>query len=119
MMFRAVAIAFLSIFLLGATTVSHPACIESPEQYASFLTAIMEGDSFVVQFYEQTGCGMLKADMPATIVEEGPFWVRVIVEPEGVDPIYLYTSPGAIKEDVPEGATPEQRPDPRDRIESI
>ncbi len=97
-MFRILAIAIFSIFLLGASTVQHPACIESPEQYASFLRAIMNSDEFAAQFYMQSGCGLLKPDLKATLIEEGPYWIKIKVEPEGVDPIILYTSPDSLKE---------------------
>jgi hypothetical protein len=97
-MFRLAAIAIFSIFLLGASTVQHPACIESPEQYASFLRAIMSDDEFAAKFYMQSGCGLLKPDLKATLIEEGPYWIKIKVEPEGVDPIILYTHPEALKE---------------------
>ncbi len=97
-MLRILVIALFSVFLMGATTTSHPACIESPEQYASFVRAIMGDDRFAVEYYFQVGCGMLKPDLKATLIEEGPYWIKIKVEPEGVDPIILYTSPEAIKE---------------------
>jgi hypothetical protein len=97
-MLRLLAIAIFSIFLLGATTVQHPACAKSPEQYASFLRAITSEDEFVVRFYTQTGCGLMKPDLPATVIERGPYWIKIKVEPEGFDPVILYTSSEAIKE---------------------
>lgn len=84
---------------MGMTTVEeYPACENSPEQYAAFLKAVMDEDGFVVEFYMQTGCGFMKADMPATVVERGPYWIRIRVEPEGHDSVLLYTSPIGIKE---------------------
>ena len=98
MLFRVIAVAVLSIFLMGATTTSHPACENSPEQYAMFVKAIMDDDEFVVEFYMQTGCGLMKPDMPATVIERGPYWIKIEVEPEGHDPVILYTSSEAIEE---------------------
>ena len=97
-MLRVIAIAILSIGLMGATTRGLPACAESPEQYASFLSAIMSEDEFVVHFYTQMGCGLMKPDMPATVIERGPYWIKIKVEPEGFDPVILYTSSEGIKE---------------------
>ncbi len=97
-MLRVLALAILSIGLMGATTVDHPACAGSPEQYASFLKAILAEDGFVVEFYMQTGCGLMKPDMPAAVVERGPYWIKIRVEPEGYDPIMLYTGSEGIKE---------------------
>ena len=98
-MIRILAMAVFSIFLMGATTVKdHPACANSPEQYALFLKAVMDADEFVVQFYMQTGCGFMKADMPATVLERGPYWIKIRVKVEGYDPIILYTSPISIEE---------------------
>ena len=98
-MLRVIAMAILSIGVMGATTyqrqfqtVKHPACVKSPEQYASFVKAILDEDEFVVKFYMQTGCGLMKADLPATIIEKGPYWIKIKVEPEGSDPVILYTS---------------------------
>jgi hypothetical protein len=99
MVLRVIAVAILSIFLMGATTVGkYPACEKSPEQYASFLKAVMSDDEFVVGFYMQEGCGFMKPDMPATVIERGPYWIKIKTEPEGVDPVTLYTSPEGIKE---------------------
>ena len=105
MKFRVIAVAILSISLMGATTyqrqfqtVQHPACVESPEQYASFVKAILDEDEFVVKFYTQMGCGLMKPDMPAAVVERGPYWIKIRVEPEGSDPVILYTGPDGIKE---------------------
>ncbi len=97
-MLRVMAIALLSLFLMGATTVVGPACENSPEQYASFVGAIMVEDGFVIEFYTQMGCGFMKEDMPAAVIERGPYWIRIRVELEGYDPILLYTSPLSIKE---------------------
>ena len=99
MVLRVIAVAILSIFLMGATTVEHPACATNPEDYASFLTAIMSEDEFVVSFYTQMGCGLMKPDMPATVIERGPYWIKIKVEPEGFDPVILYTSSEAIEEE--------------------
>ena len=98
-MLRVIAIALLSIGLMGATTVQYPACTRSPEYFASFVRAIVANDEFVVEFYVQTGCGSMKPDMPATVLERGPYWIKIKVEPEGHDPVILYTSPEAIIEE--------------------
>ncbi len=98
-MIRVIVVAILSIALMGATTVNmHPACANSPEQYASFVKAIMAEDRFAVEFYLQTGCGYMKEGIPATILESGPYWVKIQVEPEGFPLTTIYTSPGSIKE---------------------
>ena len=55
-------------------------------------------DEFVVHFYTQMGCGLMKPDMPATVIERGPYWIKIKVEPEGFDPVILYTSSEGIKE---------------------
>ncbi len=98
-MLRVLAIAILSIGLMGAVTAGSPACTGGPEKYASFLRAILAEDEFVVEFYMQTGCGLLKPDMPATVLERGPYWIKIKVEPEGYDPFILYTSPEGIEEE--------------------
>ncbi len=96
-MIRTIAIAILSVVLMGATTVyRHPACPDSPEQYRSFVKAIMTEDRFAVQFYLQIGCGFL-AVVPADILEFGPYWVRVRVKPPQGEPATLYTSPVSIR----------------------
>ncbi len=98
-MVRAIALAILSIALMGASTVNmHPACADSPEQYASFVKAIMAEDRFAVEFYLQTGCGFMRGDIPATVLERGPYWIKIEVAPEGLPPATIYTSPGSVKE---------------------
>ena len=99
-MLRILAIAILSIVLMGMTTIEdHAACGGSPDQYAAFVRAIMNEDRFAVDFYLQTGCGFMKVDMPATVLERGPFWIKIEVQPpEGKPTAELYTSPGSIKE---------------------
>jgi hypothetical protein len=98
-MIRIIALAVLSIALMGATTeLKHPACVEGPDQYAAFVRAVMNQDRFAIEFYLQTGCGFMKADMPATVLERGPFWIKIEVQPEGKPSVILYTSPGSVKE---------------------
>ena len=98
-MIRTIAVAILSIALMGAPTVHmHPACADSPEQYTSFVQAIVAEDRLAVEFYLQTGCGYMKEGILATILERGPYWVKIQVEPEGFPTVTIYTSPGSIKE---------------------
>ena len=98
-MLRVFALAVLSLALMGATTNNkQPACANSPEQYAFFLRSIMAEDIYVVEFYLQTGCGFLKEGLPATIVERGPYWIKIEVEPKGHKPVTLYAGPGSVKE---------------------
>jgi len=98
-MIRVIALAILSIALMGATTVnSHPACPDSPEKFRAFVQAITIDDRFVIQYYLQTGCGFMKEGMPATVLKRGTDWVKIRVEPEGFPPADIYTSPGSIIE---------------------
>ena len=97
---RVIAMAILSIALMGANTVApHPACRkgpDGPELFASFVKALMNEDNFAIDYYLQSGCGFMKADLDATVLEEGPYWAEVLIKMEGYPDAIIYTSPGSI-----------------------
>lgn len=96
----AVAIAIMALALLGAageekrTKEGWPACLASagPETFGHFMQAVARQDQFAVQFYmTQKGCGPMKADMRAEVLEEGQILVKVRIHPEGHPPAVVYT----------------------------
>jgi hypothetical protein len=96
----AVAIAIMALMLLGAageekrTKEGWPACLASagPETFGNFMQAIARQDKFAIQFYmTQKGCGPMKPNMRAEILEEGQLLVKIRIHPEGHDPAVVYT----------------------------
>jgi hypothetical protein len=71
-----------------------PACLASagPEAFRNLMQAIAREDQFVIQFYmTQKGCGPMKPNMRAEILEEGEFLVKIRIHPEGYPPAVVYT----------------------------
>ena len=90
-------LAILALCLTGATTVKdHPACVEGPEMYRDFVSAVLDEDEFAVEFYKLLGCGYLKGNEKAEVLETGDYWVRVKVA-TAIGPLTVYTSPHSIE----------------------
>jgi len=95
-----VILAIFSLMLLGAKTKpGYPACVDL-NIYNNFLKSIILKDFFATEYYmEESLCGLTKPEIKATIVKEGSYWIRVLVEPEGTRPFLLYMDKGALEEE--------------------
>lgn len=102
-----VAIAIMALALAGVASAGEekktkegwPACLASsgPETFGNFMQAIVRQDEFAVQFYmTQKGCGPMKANMRAEILEEGQILVKIRIHPEGHSPAVVYTIPESL-----------------------
>lgn len=100
--FMTVAIAIMVLALAGVagageekrTKEGWPACLASsgPETFGNFMQAVARQDQFAIQFYmTQKGCGPMKPNMRAEILEEGQLLVKIRIHPEGHDPAVVYT----------------------------
>lgn len=98
-MLKSIGAALLSIAMLGLVTVGDaPVCLKGHVALKAFAEAIEAKDVFAVQFYMQTaGCAWFRPDVPATVLEEGDGWIKVLVEPRGHPSAEVYTIPEGVK----------------------
>jgi len=99
-MLKSIGAALLSIAMLGLVTVKGaPVCQTSHSTLTAFAEAIENEDAFSVDFYKLTaGCALLLPDFPATILDEGDGWIKVLVDTgyQGRS-IEVYTIPEGVK----------------------
>ncbi len=98
-MLKSIGAALLSIALLGLVTVDDaPLCQKSHVALKAFTEAIENKDAFSARFYMQTaGCAWFLPDIPATLLEEGDGWIKILVEPKGYPSAEVYTIPEGVK----------------------
>lgn len=98
-MLKSIGAVLLGIAMLGLVTVEDaPVCQKGHAALMAFAEAIETEDAFAVHFYLQTaGCAWFLPDIPATVLEEGDGWIKVLVEPQGSSSAEVYTIPEGVK----------------------
>ncbi len=97
-MLKSIGAALLSIALLGLVTVDDAPVCKGQATLTAFAEAIEKQDAFVIDFYSLTEeCAWFLPDIPATILEEGDGWIKVLVEPKGYPSAEVYTIPEGVK----------------------
>lgn len=99
----AVVIAILALGLLGAKSKEGwPACSAywGPETFNGFMEAIARQDDFAIEFYMlHRGCDAMRGNIQAEILEILPNRVvRILIHPEGQEPVEIWTVKSALKE---------------------
>jgi hypothetical protein len=104
----AVALAIMALALAGVanadedrkTKAGWPACPaeEGPEIFMDFMQAVASQDKFLVHFYTaQKGCGPMKGDMRAEILERLPILIKIRIHPEGFPSAEVFTVPESLQ----------------------
>jgi hypothetical protein len=63
-----------------------------------FMQAVASQDKFAIQFYAtQKGCGPMKGDMRAEVLERYPILILIRIHPEGFPPAEVYTIPESLQ----------------------